>query len=263
MIKQKNTAWWFKLNAILRYAMIHSMAKYLPLFIVNEYPRSGGTWISQMISDSLNIPFPRNRLPVFRSSVMHVHTLHCWNMHNMLIVWRDGRDILVSQYYHFLFENDCGGNSYLVERCRSELGFSDYQDIEKNIVPFMEFVFEKKRIFRFSWSDFVNKWIGYRCAVHVKYEEMREHPCENLKCIVEKMAGSELAPYKMEEIVEKYSFKKISGRSMGQENTKSFLRKGVVGDWKNYFNKEARKKFNMYAGAALIELAYEDSERWV
>ena len=41
------------------------------------------------------------------------------------------------------------------------------------------------------------------------------------------------------------------------------MRKGIVGDWKNYFNKEAREIFNHYAGDQLIKLGYEKDRSWV
>ena len=63
MLKQKNNAIWFKLNGLLRYVLMHTLTTYFPLYVVNEYPKSGGTWVGQMLSDALDIPFPRNRLP--------------------------------------------------------------------------------------------------------------------------------------------------------------------------------------------------------
>ncbi len=54
-----------------------------------------------------------------------------------------------------------------------------------------------------------------------------------------------------------------SGRFPGQENKKSFMRKGLVGDWHNYFTQEARELFAHYAGDELILLGYEQDQTWV
>ena len=47
------------------------------------------------------------------------------------------------------------------------------------------------------------------------------------------------------------------------ENISSFLRKGVAGDWKNKFNKEAAMIFDHYAGDMLIKLGYETDHNWI
>ncbi len=92
---------------------------------------------------------------------------------------------------------------------------------------------------------------------------MRRCPVDELMRIVSELAGRELSSYHAKEIVDRYSFEKMSGRSAGEENTRSFLRKGIIGDWKNHFNLEAREKFNMYAGDQLIRLGYETDDSWV
>ena len=55
----------------------------------------------------------------------------------------------------------------------------------------------------------------------------------------------------------------MSGRKAGVHNEKSFLRKGIVGDWKNHFSYQSREKFNDYAGSSLLELGYEPDNTWV
>jgi hypothetical protein len=139
------------------------MSSSLPLFIVNEYPKSGGSWLGQMLAESIKVPFPRNRLPMLSSSIMHGHYIWPGNMKNIVILWRDGRDILISQYYHSLFENE-KGNKRLVELTKKELVFPDYTDISSNLCEFMKYVFEKKRHPKFSWADFYDVWGGEKCC---------------------------------------------------------------------------------------------------
>ena len=153
MIKQIDSIFWHKTNGLARYLMAHFGTDFFPLYVVNEYPKSGGSWIGEMLSDAIGVPFPRNRLPVFKSSVLHGHMMSSWNMKNTLVVWRDGRDVLISKYFHDLFQNDRGRRKQ-VDKIRSELGFSDYNDIHKNLIPFMEYVYETKKHPRMSWSDF-------------------------------------------------------------------------------------------------------------
>ncbi|MFK8029510.1 MAG: sulfotransferase domain-containing protein [Gammaproteobacteria bacterium] len=262
MIKQRNTFLWFKLNGLLRYALMHTATRAIPLYVVNEYPKSGGSWVGEMLGDALGIPFPRNRLPMLRSSILHGHVMQSWNMHNILIVWRDGRDVLVSQYFHSLFKNE-KGNDRLVDKCRADLRFSDYDDVENNLPVFMQYVYEQKRSLRMSWSEFALNWSGRSDCVDVKYEDLRLNPVEELQRIVELLSGKPCSKQRMAEIVEAHSFERMSGRKAGTEDNSSFMRKGIVGDWKNYFNLEAKEAFNAYAGDALLSLGYEEDDSWV
>jgi hypothetical protein len=238
------------------------MSGIVPYYIVNEYPKSGGSWVGNMLSQALKIPFPRNRLPMCKSSILHGHMMHSWNMHNILIVWRDGRDILISQYYHSLFENE-RGNSILVKKSRKDLNFNDYNDIENNLSKFMEYSYERKKLTNMNWSEFVDKWADHKKCVHVKYEDLRLNPVSELMRIIKDLSGEVLDHVSVSEIVEEHSFKKLSGRKPGEESVNSFLRKGVIGDWKNYFDRRACEQFNQYAGLALLKLKYEFNGSWV
>jgi len=261
MINQIDSLWWYKLNGLLRMMIVRGLCR--PCFqtlTINEYPKSGGTWIGQMLSHVTGMPFPRNRLPVLTDSIMHGHYFKTHGMRNVLIVWRDGRDVLVSQYYHWLFENE-KGNSRLVEMCRGDLGFNDYNDIETNLPKFAEYVFRRKKPLGYSWSDFVNQWINQN-VTFVKYEDMRTNPVAELVRITKELAGIELEDGRANQIVENYSFEKQSGRSVGDQQTNKFLRKGIVGDWKNHYTEESRAVFKHYAGGELVALGYEKSRDW-
>ena len=94
--------------------MVYGLSGRLPLYVVTELPKSGGSWVSQMLSDYLCIPFPRNRFPRLETCVMHGHYLFGKRMKNVVVVLRDGRDV-VSYYYHCLFENELN-NMRLVQR---------------------------------------------------------------------------------------------------------------------------------------------------
>ena len=122
MIEQKNTFWWFLLNAVSRHFLVYFASSLFPLYVVTEYPKSGGTWVSQMLSEYFSVPFPRNTLPKLRSSVMHGCYLYFPTMSNVFVVMRDGRDVMVSYYYHSLFIQG-RFNESLVEQTRKVLQF--------------------------------------------------------------------------------------------------------------------------------------------
>ena len=63
-------------------------------------------------------------------------------------------------------------------------------------------------------------------------------------------------------IVTKHEFKKATGRERGQEDSKSFNRKGIRGDWRNHFTEAHKDAFKRVAGEKLIASGYEADEAW-
>ena len=61
-------------------------------------------------------------------------------------------------------------------------------------------------------------------------------------------------------------FKKKTNRKPGHENKNSFFRKGVSGDWRNYFDSECVEFFrNEKQGrwnSILIKMGYENQPNW-
>ena len=250
-----------KLEGTVRLGMCYSLSSYLPLYIVNEYPKSGGTWVCQMLSDYFDLPFPRNQFPKFQSSILHGHYLYFPTLKNVFIVMRDGRDIMVSYYYQSLFKHE-RFNDRLVEISRRDLNFDDYSDIKKNLPKFIEYKFRNNKHPRFTWSDFVNSWIDKDVSI-ITYENLLTDTINVMGQAINKVCNVKPDEDRLREISEKYSFKNQAGRNPGDENKFSFLRKGIAGDWKNYFSKEAGQVFNKFAGNELIKLGYEIDESWI
>jgi hypothetical protein len=249
-----------RINTYSRHFMVNYLAGVIPLYIINEYPKSGGTWLGQMLSSALNIPFPRNRFPFLKESILHGHYVTISKVKNVVIVWRDGRDVMISWYYHclFLHEHD---NDRLVRRSRKALKFNDYEDILNNLPEFMEYVFTRQPNPGFSWSDFVDKWTGNKYVIHVLYEDLHEAAEEELQRIVYQLTGKTLPYNRTKEIVYEFSFKRQSSKTKDSKNC--FLRKGIIGDWRNHFSNDAKIVFDRYAGEALIRLGYEKDHSWV
>ena len=254
-----------KFVSFTRLLMVTCLSKLLPLYTVTEYPKSGGTWVSQMLSDYLNIPFPRNQFPKLQSSIMHGHYLYFPTMRNVFVVLRDGRDIMISFYYYSLFNNDLL-NTRLVEITKRELRFDDYDDIKNNLPEFIQYKFTRKRHPMFSrfftWTEFVNSWID-KDMPFIRYENLLQDPAKELGRAIYKVCKVKPDESLLRQIAEKYSFKNLSKRNPGQENKHSFLRKGIAGDWKNHFSREARQVFHKFAGRELIKLGYEVDDSWV
>lgn len=251
-----------KVNTLQRTFMWYFMSGLLDLVHVVEYPKSGGTWVSQMISEYLNLPFPRNETPRFEKCVMHGHYLHSNRFENVICVLRDGRDIMVSAYYHKLFYRNDGKN-WIVDKHRKDMPFHDYDNIKKNLPLFIEFMFEEesKGLKHFSWSEFVNSWYNKETLI-IKYENLLIDPLSEMNLALVNISDKEINKNKLKEVIDKFSFENQSKRKPGEEDTSSFLRKGISGDWKNKFNKKAKMTFQHFAGEELVISGYEKSKNF-
>jgi hypothetical protein len=239
---------------------------------VNEFPKSGGSWIGGMLGDALGLPFPRNRFPTLGRCILHGHLPPGDGRPRTVLVWRDGRDVMVSWYHHCLFRND-RENADLVAHTRAELALSDPGDIRAHLPDFIDYAFTRQPHPGFSWADFVEAWHGDPAVTHTSYEAMRADPVDELGRVLDAIAdthpmGSHRRPSadpaaELERIVERHSFAARSGRAAGTERRGSFLRKGIVGDWKNHFSESAGRIFQMHAGDALVRLGYESDAAWV
>jgi hypothetical protein len=55
---------------------------------------------------------------------------------------------------------------------------------------------------------------------------------------------------------------KATGRKQGEENARSHYRKGIAGDWLNYFSGEHRDYFKKEYNDLLLKLGYETTSDW-
>ncbi len=251
-----------KADALVRWIMWRTLSGRLPLYLVTEYPKSGGTWFSQMLAECLGVPYPQNRMPGLGRCVMHGHHLYHPSFRNVFCVVRDGRDALCSAYFHVLFDH--GLNRLLVKKFRQSVPFRDYERVRENMPAFIEFMFtaRDRGPFKFTWSEFVRSWVGKGVEV-VKYEDLLADAPATLGRAVRKVLGVEVNAERLQEVHRKYRFENVARRKPGQEDTGSFLRKGVAGDWREKFSREACQVFDRFAGEELILMGYEPDHTWV
>lgn len=245
--------------AMQRKIMVHGASRLLGLQVVNEYPKSGGTWIGLLLSDALGIPFPQNQRPPLRRCIMHGHYLRKTGMHRPVIVWRDGRDVMSSLYHHsyFKFEGD-PRNHFHVDLYRQTHPFEDYDDIRGNMPRFIEQQFTRPLSPAFSWSDFVNVWTAFPSRIDVFYEDFRRDTLSALRRTLEQLDPAEGIPERdrLAHIVDRRSFDRAKAAETVKPGQHSFLRKGAVEGWREEFSPEALAVFDHFAGAALDKLGY-------
>lgn len=243
--------------------------KTIPFCYVIEYPKSGGTWLSQMLSSYLDLPFPRHAmLPIAFPSLIQAHWRYDSRLSRAVYLYRDGRDVMVSLYFHRMRQIDLArrnGWSHPLERDYQRLWGQGYDpnDSLTHLATFIELEAQRPRSAPLFWSDHVEAWTGQRSAPCVSYEQLRSDPVLTLRRVVEALIGEEAADQALlESVVKRYSFERQASRPSGQEDRSSFLRKGIVGDWKNHFSLDARQVFEDRAGEQLRSLGYTRDSSW-
>ena len=226
---------------------------YKKYFLV-EHPKSGGTWVGEIIADSIGIEFPKNRTPSLRDNLYHSHSLPRKDITNPFIVYRDGRDVMISWYFHCLFIND-RYNERLVYRMRKRLGFKDYKDVKHNIDRFIEFQFETGYPLGYSWPDFVRSWKN-ESHIPIFYEKMLNNPINEINRALHHI-NAIIPKEHLSQVISNYSFQKRAENTINKKNTIPFLRKGISGDWKNYFSDSTSKLFWQGAEDAMNILKYK------
>ena len=177
-------------------------------------------------------------------------------------IFRDGRDVAVSLMHHF----------WRLSRDRGGIFDLDPEEIEKRDAYLRDpegfreaghsiFTEERLRQMAVRWSRRVSKassdgrrLFGNR-FFELRYEDLLARPEENLKAIF-RLLGARADNKTVGQCIEKNRFEKLANRPKGQENSASFFRKGVAGDWRNVFTERDREIYEQVAGETLLKMGY-------
>lgn len=243
-----------------------------PFYWVSEYPKSGGTWLARMVSDYLQLPFPQHScLPVAFGCVIHEFGPYDPRLRRVLSIFRDGRDVLTSLYFDRLRiarHADRPGSAHIARTYERLLGKGyDPRDIVRHLPRFIDYEFTHPgRGAPLNWRDHIDSWAAGRRDGHVaylSYEALLADCAAALGQAIRQVSGEEIDEWRIEVTVEKLSMKRQTGREPGEMDETDHIRKGVSGDWRNHFSREAAELFDHLAGDTLVGLGYERDRRWV
>uniref|UniRef100_A0A8D0BCE3 Sulfotransferase n=1 Tax=Salvator merianae TaxID=96440 RepID=A0A8D0BCE3_SALMN len=236
--------------------------------LISTYPKSGTTWISEVIDmiykegDTekcrqepiyMRVPFLEFAVPEVpkgiellrkapRPCLIKTHLpvqllpKSFWEKDcKMIYVARNAKDVLVS-YYHF----------YQMAKVHPDPGTWD-EFLEKFMAGDVAFG---------SWYDHVKDWWDKRKEqrmLYLFYEDLKEDPQREIRKVMEFLERPPDAQL-VEKIAKHTSFKEMSQNQMANYTSipsslmdhavSPFMRKGITGDWKNYFTVAQNERFD-------------------
>jgi hypothetical protein len=165
---------------------------------------------------------------------------------------------MVSAYFHFV-----RSNGEVSEQLKAFLPKPyTVENISENLPEFIRFM-QTNRNSTVDYLTHITNWYNNRATyVLVRYEDMLCDAAGEVCRIVSDITGHPPDAELVESVVKKHDFAKVTKRKHGEEDSSAFVRKGISGDWKNYFSRDAAQVYDKYAGALLHKCGYEDDPDW-
>jgi hypothetical protein len=164
-------------------------------------------------------------------------------------IFRDLRDTAVSAYFSLQVSHPKVGS---IDKIRRKLSSRTVEDgmvwILRNWLPINAKIGS-------SWFKSGEPWI--------RYEDLLENDLQILDETIRKKCVPELDEKSFAEAVCSCRFENLSeGRKRGEENIAAHTRKGLAGDWRNYFTPKIKKEFKRRYADLLILSGYEKNDDW-
>ena len=163
------------------------------------------------------------------------------------VVIRDLRDTLVSGYFSIKNSHPPVGP---IPQWRQELSSMSQ---EEGLLWVFENWLPASATIQASWVKANEPFI--------KYEDLLVNDVDILTKIIIDDAHYPISKVKLEQIITAHRFESMSGgRQRGEEDLNAHERKGIAGDWRNYFSPKLNKLFMEHYGNLLVKLQYERNE---
>lgn len=178
----------------------------------------------------------------------------------ILHVVRDPRDVAVSKCFH-LWRGVSDGRHELPPE-EEEIRRSYFAD-PKAFSARGRSIFHSHFLNAFAeeWSawvtgcrDLAETIFGDR-YLEVRYEDLHASPEKVLERILT-FLGASVEPEVVRSCVDEASFQRQSGRTPGELAPLSYFRRGIVGDWQNFFTPSDLESFEKRIGPALERMGY-------
>jgi hypothetical protein len=179
---------------------------------------------------------------------------------------RDGRDVAVSSMHHWWREAQDRAEG-VFELTPEEIEIRDaYLKDREGFLASGKSIFTEERLRQLAhrWSHRVGKAHRDGSALYgeryleIRYEDLLQDTPNTLRRVFELLQARSDDTI-VERCIQASSFERVSSRQRGEEDSRSFFRKGVAGDWRGTFTERDRKIYEELAGERLAEFGYETS----
>ncbi|MCP4083151.1 MAG: sulfotransferase domain-containing protein [Planctomycetaceae bacterium] len=214
--------------------------------IVNAFPKSGVTWLLHLVCDLLegqhqDAPDGECRSydhPVTSDWIIRKTHHPYWDefipcVQNKIVILtqRDPRDIAVSAMH-----------------------YRNAPNINETIGVM---VWSKYAGYLNSWLEPVEP-LRVKKLIVTRYEHLHSQPYTELKRISSLLETSP-TDERIQEAITRQSFANMT-RQLGGD--RHYMRKGIVGDWRNHFDRKNGEIFNTYFGKFMLRQGYIDNLDW-
>jgi hypothetical protein len=235
-------------------------------------PRTASRWLKLILSDQLiyrysglgHAEIARDSLleapPRSRSVVGPLYVSHSAfeaivkePPYRAFFVMRDPRDIVVSWYFSLRYSHEA---TPWALRLRRELeGLAR----EEGLIRAIEQLDREQRFLAMRDWQGAASTDGSATFV-VRYEDLTgERSLDHVRGLL-RSCGIAVPDPDLERLLAKYSFARLSNRQPGQEDAHAKYRKGIAGDWRNYFDDRIRQRFDATTGDLVSVLGYAAGE---
>lgn len=235
--------------------------------VLASYPKSGSSWVrfilANLLTQSGEVDFLSTQLLVPELSkqslkhgidfeslpsprILRTHALRFPESPRAVYLLRDGRDVMVSYYFHYKKFHEFAGT-------------------------FLDFL--ESDIRRAEWEEHVESWLfqdGRSEDVCVcRYEDLIADAFSEMKKMAE-FIGLQFSDEQLRRAIEQSSIEKMRaveqakglGISATGDTSIAFVRKGGSGNWREHFGDAEKKIFKQRYGETLIKAGYESAPDW-
>jgi len=165
------------------------------------------------------------------------------------VIIRDLRDVLVSAYFSIKLSHPIMEPRQA--HCRSVLQLSSLDD---GMIYLMDTLADSARI-QVSWVEAGEPLI--------RYEDLLEHDLDILERVLLDECQLPVSRERLREVILSSRFDRLTKRrKRGHEDVMAHARKGIAGDWRNYFSDRVKQSFKTRYAGLLVATGYEQDLSW-
>lgn len=251
--------------------------------VICGYPKSGTMWATRLVAQLLNAPSMgywqfdgfctveegKDRISEFncyQSHHLHADLATDSNIHKIIYVVRDPKDILVSGIFHFIFFRQfiskLTQEKKIPQKVLSLIQKIDtYTQSKRYKINRMRTILNEGDPFigscKWSWNEHITPYLEDPSILVIRYEDLSHKGLETSQKILNYI-GKEKTDEQILVDIETQSFKgkKASFKAEKEASKLKHLRKGIVGDWKQHLSITDKVLLEEICGDKMKELGY-------